>query len=155
MSSCDVLERAPSRQGSVISERRGSLTDIVSELIDGAKSEDVKNTVGAMTAADNEDQARQVQNIVRLAERFQSEGEGDQLVDLVKNVQQVWNLAKQMSFPSKSGFSSRKSGFHRRKTGFLPPVFWCLLLDSILILPKLVFHDHSSKRSPRQKRQNS
>ena len=129
MSSCDVLERAPSRQGSVISERRGSLTDIVSELIDGAKSEDVKNTVGAMTAADNEDQARQVQNIVRLAERFQSEGEGDQLVDLVKNVQQVWNLAKQMSFPSKSGFSPRK-------TGFLPPVFWCLLLDSIFILPK-------------------
>jgi len=86
MSSCDVLERAPSRQGSVISERRGSLTDIVSELIEHSKSDDIKNTVGATTQADNEDQARQVQNIVNLAERFQEEGEGDQLVDLVKRV---------------------------------------------------------------------
>ena len=86
MSSCDVLERAPSRQGSVISERRGSLTDIVSELIEHSKNEDTKNTIGATTQADNEDQARQVQNIVNLAERFQEEGEGDQLVDLVKRV---------------------------------------------------------------------
>jgi len=87
--SVDILERVPSRQGSVISERRGSLTDIVSELLEHSKNDDVATAlgaVGAATVADNEDQARQVRHIVQLAERFQEEGEGEQLVDLVKNV---------------------------------------------------------------------
>jgi len=85
--SVDVLERVPSRQGSVISERRGSLTDIVSELLEHSKNDNVFIAgVGARTEADNEDQARQVRHIVQLAQRFQEEGEGEQLVDLVKNV---------------------------------------------------------------------
>ena len=64
--SCDILERTPSRQSSVILERRGSLTDIVGELLESSKDQIIASlAAGTLTESDNEDQTRQVQQIVR------------------------------------------------------------------------------------------
>ena len=88
--SVDLLERqssVPSAPGSIAPERRNSLTDIVSELLDSSKNQlDIALAAGTRTESDNEDQTRQVQQIILLAERFQSEGSAEQLVDLVKNI---------------------------------------------------------------------
>ena len=90
--SVDILERAPSmggssRAGSIAPERRNSLTDIVSELLESSRNDlNTALAAGTRTESDNEDQTRQVQQIIKLAERFQSEGSAEQLVDLVKNI---------------------------------------------------------------------
>lgn len=88
--SVDILERTSmsSRPGSVSFERRNSLTDIVADMIDSCKNFGISNVpaAGTRTESDNEDQTRQVKQIIQLAERFQSEGSAEQLVDLVKNI---------------------------------------------------------------------
>ena len=81
----DVLERVPSRQSSVVMERRGSLTDVVAELIKNSQ-EKMSTAIGTMSKSDSEEQAKQIAQIVELAERFQQGGLADQLVDLVKNI---------------------------------------------------------------------
>lgn len=92
----EILERAnsvSSRSNSIAHERRHSLTDIVSELLESAANDQNLSALaaGTRTESDNEDQTRQVQQIIKLAERFQKEGSDEQLVDLVKDIRPFLN----------------------------------------------------------------
>jgi len=91
MAAVSILERSssvPSRASSICLERRNSLNDIVTELLESSKNklENLALAAGTRTESDNEDQTRQVQQIVDLAKRFQSDGMAERLVDLVKNI---------------------------------------------------------------------